>query len=93
MFWKMIWKRLKSLDPELLEEVIFRCAGDKSKIVEKDEKDQGLRNILNYGHTIGHAIETVSDFKIKHGSRCRHRYGGSRHDFSTNGLYCPIRFE
>jgi len=35
--------------------------------VEKDERDFGLRNILNYGHTIGHAIESVSDFKVQHG--------------------------
>lgn len=60
--------RLKSQDAELIEDVISRCAGIKSRITEKDEKDLGLRNILNYGHTFGHAIETVSDFKIKHGS-------------------------
>ena len=33
----------------------------------KDERDFGLRNILNYGHTVGHAIESVSDFKVRHG--------------------------
>ena len=59
--------RLKKLDEDLLEEVVTRCAGIKAAIVEKDEKDTGLRNILNFGHTIGHAIETVSDYKIKHG--------------------------
>ncbi len=36
-------------------------------MVEKDEKDLGLRNILNYGHTIGHALESASDFKMQHG--------------------------
>lgn len=59
--------QLKSQDAELMEDVISRCAGIKSRITEKDEKDLGLRNILNYGHTFGHAIETVSDFKIQHG--------------------------
>ncbi len=59
--------RLKSFDEELLEEIISRCAGIKAAVVEEDEKDTGIRNILNYGHTVGHAIETVSDFKIKHG--------------------------
>lgn len=59
--------RIKQTDKRLLEEVIFRCAGIKAEVVEKDEKDVGLRNILNFGHTVGHAIETVSDFKIKHG--------------------------
>jgi 3-dehydroquinate synthase len=60
-------QRIKALDLELLEEVISRCAGIKSGIVEKDERDLGLRNILNYGHTFGHAIETVSNFQMQHG--------------------------
>ena len=59
--------RVKSLDESLLEEVVFRSARVKAEVVEKDEKDLGLRNVLNYGHTVGHAIETVSDFKIEHG--------------------------
>ncbi|MFC1907936.1 3-dehydroquinate synthase [Chloroflexota bacterium] len=59
--------RIKSLDEELLEDIIFRSVRIKAEIVEKDEKDLGLRNILNYGHTIGHAIESVSDFKVEHG--------------------------
>jgi 3-dehydroquinate synthase len=50
-----------------LEEVVFKSAKIKVEIVEKDERDSGLRNILNYGHTIGHAIETVSGFKVGHG--------------------------
>ena len=36
-------------------------------MVEKDELDLGLRNILNYGHTVGHAIESVSELKVWHG--------------------------
>ena len=59
--------RIKSLEESLLEETVFRSAQTKAKVVEKDEKDTGLRNILNYGHTIGHAIESVSDFRIWHG--------------------------
>jgi 3-dehydroquinate synthase len=52
---------------ELWDEIITRCVAIKAEIVEQDEKDQGLRNILNFGHTVGHAIETVSNYKIKHG--------------------------
>ncbi|MFC2122622.1 3-dehydroquinate synthase, partial [Bacteroidota bacterium] len=37
------------------------------EVVAKDEKEAGLRAILNYGHTVGHGIETASDFKIAHG--------------------------
>ena len=59
--------RIKSLDERLLEEIVFRSAKIKAEVVEKDEKDLGLRNILNYGHTLGHAIESASDFKLEHG--------------------------
>ena len=47
--------------------MVFRTAKIKAEVVTKDERDLGLRNILNYGHTIGHAIETVSDFQMEHG--------------------------
>jgi len=59
--------KIKSLDEGALEEIVFRVAKIKAAIVEEDEKDLGLRNILNYGHTIGHAIESASDFKVEHG--------------------------
>ncbi|MDO8785495.1 MAG: 3-dehydroquinate synthase [Syntrophales bacterium] len=47
--------------------VTFSCR-TKKKIVEIDEKDQGLRHILNFGHTIGHAVESESEYRISHGS-------------------------
>ncbi len=59
--------KVKSLDDGALEEVVFRSAKIKAEVVEKDEKDLGIRNILNYGHTVGHALETVSDFRVGHG--------------------------
>ena len=59
--------KIKSLDDEALEEVVFQSAKIKAEIVEKDERDLGLRSILNYGHTVGHAIESASDFKVEHG--------------------------
>ncbi len=59
--------RIKSLDERLLEEIVYKSSKIKAEIVEKDEKDLGLRNILNYGHTVGHAIESASDFKVEHG--------------------------
>ncbi|MFC2017597.1 3-dehydroquinate synthase [Chloroflexota bacterium] len=60
--------RIKSLDEEVLEEIVCRSSQIKARIVEKDERDSGLRNILNYGHTVGHAIESASDFKVEHGT-------------------------
>jgi 3-dehydroquinate synthase len=52
---------------ELWEEIITRCVAIKAEIVQQDEKDTGIRNILNFGHTVGHAIEIVSNYKVKHG--------------------------
>jgi 3-dehydroquinate synthase len=59
--------KIKSLDDQVLEKVVSRSAKIKAGIVEKDELDLGLRNILNYGHTVGHAIESVSELEIWHG--------------------------
>ena len=59
--------RIKALDEVALEETVFQTARIKAEVVEKDESESGLRGILNYGHTIGHAIETTSDFEVPHG--------------------------
>lgn len=49
------------------EEIIERCVRIKSDIVAQDEFDNGCRQLLNYGHTIGHAVEKCSDFTVLHG--------------------------
>lgn len=49
-------------------EVIARCIEIKRDIVMHDEFDKGLRQILNFGHTIGHGIEAISNFFVSHGS-------------------------
>jgi 3-dehydroquinate synthase len=49
------------------EAVIARCVGMKRDLVEADERDTGERQLLNFGHTIGHAIERASDYAISHG--------------------------
>lgn len=59
---------LKSGIKENIEEVIARCAENKANIVELDEFDLGVRQLLNLGHTIGHAIEIRSELSISHGS-------------------------
>ena len=48
-------------------EVIARCIAYKAGVVERDEKEQGERKLLNLGHTVGHAIEKCSGFTIPHG--------------------------
>ena len=48
-------------------EVIARCVAYKAGVVERDEKEQGERKLLNLGHTVGHAIEKCSGYDIPHG--------------------------
>ena len=59
--------KFKSFDKKTLEDHVATCVRIKAAVVEKDEKDLGLRNILNFGHTVGHAVETVSNYGIAHG--------------------------
>ena len=49
------------------EEVIARCVQYKAGVVERDEKEQNERRLLNLGHTVGHAIEKCSGYAIPHG--------------------------
>ncbi|HPK53226.1 MAG TPA: 3-dehydroquinate synthase [Smithellaceae bacterium] len=58
---------LKKRDMLLLLRIVESCCRIKKSIVEIDEKEQGLRQILNYGHTLGHALEAQSDFAVTHG--------------------------
>lgn len=51
-----------------IEEVIERCVSLKAGIVNKDEKESGVRALLNFGHTVGHAIEKCTEYGISHGS-------------------------
>lgn len=60
-------RKVLELDLPLLEEVIVRCCAIKAAVVAADEKEADLRRILNYGHTLGHAVEAASDFTIAHG--------------------------
>ena len=52
---------------EQIEKIIENCVKIKASVVAKDEKENGLRQILNFGHTMAHAIEKLSDYKIAHG--------------------------
>jgi 3-dehydroquinate synthase len=70
IFFRYLEKHLdliKSLDDNVLEAVVAKSARIKVEFVESDEKDTGLRNMLNFGHTVGHAVESVSNFRVSHG--------------------------
>ena len=54
-------------DREACEYIAKKNCQIKYAVVMKDEKEQGLREILNLGHTVGRAIETVSDYRLLHG--------------------------
>ena len=58
---------IKQREPVLLERIITKSCRIKKRIVEMDERESGLRRILNFGHTIGHAIEAESDYAVSHG--------------------------
>jgi len=59
---------LNNLDMDFYTEMIKRCCEIKAEVVAQDERENGLRAILNYGHTFGHAVELLSNFEIAHGA-------------------------
>lgn len=60
--------KILNLEPEALLHIVNRSCELKSQVVAEDEKEKGVRALLNYGHTIGHALEALTDFsKYIHG--------------------------
>jgi shikimate kinase/3-dehydroquinate synthase len=60
-----LWERARgidSLDPKAVADVVLACARYKCGVVAADERDAGLRQVLNLGHTVGHAIEAASGY-------------------------------
>jgi shikimate kinase/3-dehydroquinate synthase len=66
-----LWERVRSIDslsPADLDDIVFACARYKCGVVAADELDTGLRNVLNLGHTVGHAIESATGYTAyRHG--------------------------
>lgn len=59
---------IQARDPAALERMIARCCRIKADVVSKDEREGGLRAVLNFGHTLGHAIEQATGFsRVLHG--------------------------
>jgi 3-dehydroquinate synthase len=77
--------KVLGLEPGPLAHVVRRCCEIKAGVVSKDEREGGLRAVLNFGHTVGHAVETVENYTRRHGeavaigmvyaSRLAHRTG------------------
>ncbi len=71
---EVLWRYIEShsedirrRNPDALARVISACCLFKAHVVEADEKESGRRRVLNFGHTVGHAIEKVSEYAIPHG--------------------------
>jgi shikimate kinase/3-dehydroquinate synthase len=66
-----LWEEVRLVDdlnPTGLDDVVFACARYKCGVVAADERDAGLRHVLNLGHTVGHGIETASNYaRYRHG--------------------------
>jgi len=56
------------VNSESFAEIVRRCIAIKARVVGEDFKESGLREILNYGHTLGHAIELAERYQWRHGS-------------------------
>jgi len=54
--------KLLARDPDALEPIIARCCEIKAEVVKIDERESGVRSVLNFGHTLGHALEKVGGF-------------------------------
>ena len=60
-------EQIVRLEPNVIEELIYESCLIKRGVVERDPKENGERALLNFGHTVGHAIEKLSDFRLSHG--------------------------
>ncbi len=59
---------LMDADPPTVRRVLPETVGIKIAVVEEDERETGVRAVLNFGHTLGHALERLTDFGVPHGS-------------------------
>jgi 3-dehydroquinate synthetase len=64
---RILFREPQLRDRELLAGIIGRAAAIKAEVVAADEREGDVRRILNFGHTLGHALEKASHFKLKHG--------------------------
>jgi shikimate kinase / 3-dehydroquinate synthase len=63
-----LWNRVRDPGAEVDADLVLACARTKLAVVAKDERDQGRRQVLNLGHTVGHAIETATGYtRYRHG--------------------------
>jgi 3-dehydroquinate synthase len=89
-------RELRTFDPEgeLLRSIVERCARHKVAVVAEDERETGLRMILNYGHTIGHALEAALSYEtLLHGEAVSIGMAGAAAMSVARGLLDPAAAE
>jgi 3-dehydroquinate synthase len=59
---------LLNADADAAEEAVLRSVEIKAEVVSEDEREGGYRQVLNFGHTLGHALEAASEYDLGHGS-------------------------
>jgi 3-dehydroquinate synthase len=64
---KDLFDELETTNTPDYEKIVALCVRDKAFVVSRDEREGGLRRILNFGHTLGHAIELSQHYKTSHG--------------------------
>jgi len=60
-------EKIKNLEPDIIAEMICGSVRIKSEVVAVDERERGLREVLNFGHTVGHAVEALCEYRLPHG--------------------------
>ena len=94
---KEFFDYLKSADKLDYEKIIYKSLNIKLDFVRDDERDKGKRQKLNLGHTIGHGIESLSNYKLNHGesigigtiymARAAYKMGLAEEDFSKELIF------
>ncbi len=67
LFDEVLVNKIENFNPDELEDIIISAVDLKRQVVEQDECDHGIRAVLNFGHTLGHAIESLSNGQFLHG--------------------------
>lgn len=80
---------LNTFREPLYEEIVARCCRCKAAVVEEDERETGLRAILNYGHTFGHAVETLTGYSGLNHGECVAIGMGMAADLAVQLDLCP----
>lgn len=94
---EMVAENLKAIieyDPETLIEMITRACANKADIVAKDERESRLRMVLNYGHTFGHALESLTHYEgLRHGEAVSIGMNCAARLAVNLGMFSEIDFE